>query len=233
MGLDHRRKNKLSQLSGGEQQRVAIAIALSNNPSILLADEPTGAVDTKTAASLMDLFRQLNRDMNLTVVIVTHDPRVARSVDRVVAIRDGKTSSELLRRRSVREEMQQAGSLSESAFVSQPDVEETHEELIILDAAGRLQIPRDYLDQMGLSGKSHVKVDIEEGRIVVTKPEGVEENAQADDGAHAEDASESGQDTPKRKRLGISKLPKLPKRKTKDKRGDAPEDGNDAGAAGE
>src|SRR5690606_33145658 len=105
VGLSHRRNNRLNQLSGGEQQRVAIAIALANHPKILLADEPTGSVDTKTADQIMDLFRTLNREMGITIVIVTHDPRLARMVDRVVAIRDGKTSSEILRRKSYADEL--------------------------------------------------------------------------------------------------------------------------------
>ena len=95
VGLSHRRKNKLNELSGGEQQRVAIAIALANQPRLLLADEPTGSVDTKMANQILDLFRELNRSFGLTVVIVTHDPLLAKKVDRVVAIRDGKTSSEI------------------------------------------------------------------------------------------------------------------------------------------
>jgi ABC-type lipoprotein export system ATPase subunit len=96
VGLSHRRKNKLEQLSGGEQQRVAIAIALANNPKILLADEPTGAVDSRTAAQILDVFRELNSTMGLTVVIVTHDQQISRKVDRVIAIRDGRTSSEFI-----------------------------------------------------------------------------------------------------------------------------------------
>ncbi len=105
VGLSHRRKNKLNELSGGEQQRVAIAIALANQPRLLLADEPTGSVDTKMANQILDLFRELNRSFGLTVVIVTHDPLLAKKVDRVVAIRDGKTSSEILRRKSYQEEL--------------------------------------------------------------------------------------------------------------------------------
>ncbi|UUZ86896.1 ABC transporter ATP-binding protein [Paenibacillus sp. P26] len=78
VGLSHRRGNKLNQLSGGEQRRVAIAIALSNQPKLLLADEPTGSVDTRMANQILDLFRELNRSLGLTVVIVTHDPRWRR-----------------------------------------------------------------------------------------------------------------------------------------------------------
>ena len=91
VGLEGRKNSLLGQLSGGEQQRVAIAIALSNNPSLLLADEPTGAVDTKTAAMVLDVFRTLNRQTGVTIIIVTHDTNLSKSIDRVVAIRDGRT----------------------------------------------------------------------------------------------------------------------------------------------
>ena len=87
VGLSNRRKSKLSQLSGGEQQRVAIAIGLANNPKLLLADEPTGSVDTKTTRQIMEVFREFNRAYGVTVVIVTHDRQISRMVDRVVAIR--------------------------------------------------------------------------------------------------------------------------------------------------
>ncbi len=167
VGLGHRRKNKLEQLSGGEQQRVAIAIALANNPKLLLADEPTGAVDTKTAAQILDVFRELNIKMGLTVVIVTHDQQVSRKVDRVVAIRDGRTSSEFIRRRSYKEEIE--------AMESQMDLpvqeQDTHEELAVLDRAGRLQIPREYLERLGMSGAKKVKVELEDDRIVLVNPE--------------------------------------------------------------
>ena len=88
--MDHR----LEELSGGEQQRVAVAIALANRPRLLLADEPTGELDTATAKTIYDLFRDLNRKLGLTIVIVSHDPGIAQHVDRVVAVRDGKLASE-------------------------------------------------------------------------------------------------------------------------------------------
>jgi len=166
VGLSHRRKNKLEELSGGEQQRVAIAIALANQPKILLADEPTGAVDTKTAAQILDVFRELNSSLGLTIVIVTHDQQISRKVDRVVAIRDGRTSSEFIRRRSYREELE--------AMESQESIEEqqdTHEELAVLDRAGRLQIPREYLEHLGMWGAKKVKVELEDDRIVLVNPE--------------------------------------------------------------
>ena len=97
VGMLHRKDSILNQLSGGEQQRIAIAIALSNDPKLLLADEPTGSVDTNMSMQILDLLGDLNRQMGLTVVIVTHDMQLSKKVDRVVAIRDGRTSSEILK----------------------------------------------------------------------------------------------------------------------------------------
>jgi len=162
VGLSHRRNNRLNQLSGGEQQRVAIAIALANHPKILLADEPTGSVDTKTADQIMDLFRTLNREMGITIVIVTHDPRLARMVDRVVAIRDGKTSSEILRRKSYADEL---------AELEAEQRGDTHVEYAVMDRAGRLQIPEDYLRATGLKDAGRVRVTLENGRIVLSPPD--------------------------------------------------------------
>ena len=162
VGLSHRRNNRLDQLSGGEQQRVAIAIALANRPKILLADEPTGSVDTKTADQILDLFRELNREMGITIVIVTHDPRLARKVDRVVAIRDGKTSSELVRRKSYADELAELEAEARG---------ETHVEYAVLDRAGRLQIPEEYLQEIGLKEAGKVRVTLENGRVVLSPPD--------------------------------------------------------------
>jgi ABC-type lipoprotein export system ATPase subunit len=96
VGLSHRERSRLDQLSGGEQQRVGIAIALANRPPVLLADEPTGSVDTHATRAIMSVLQRFSRELGTTVVIVTHDRQLARDVDRVVAIRDGKTSSEFL-----------------------------------------------------------------------------------------------------------------------------------------
>jgi ABC-type lipoprotein export system ATPase subunit len=165
VGLSHRRTNRLNQLSGGEQQRVAIAIALANQPKLLLADEPTGSVDSKMANQILDLFRELNRTFGLTVVIVTHDPELAKKVDRVVAIRDGKTSSEMVRRRSYAQELLD---LEQGELEAE---QESHIEYAVVDKAGRLQIPSGYLDSIGAAGTKRVRVSVEDGKIVLLPPE--------------------------------------------------------------
>jgi len=165
VGLTHRKNNKLHQLSGGEQQRVAIAIALANQPKLLLADEPTGSVDSKMADQILDLFRELNRSIGITIVIVTHDPHLARKVDRVVAIRDGKISSEMLRKRSYAEELEE---LERGIAASE---EESHVEYAVLDKAGRLQVPAGYLESIGMKDKNKMIVELVDGKIVLTPPE--------------------------------------------------------------
>jgi putative ABC transport system ATP-binding protein len=94
VGLSDREKNMPSQLSGGQQQRVALARSLVNNPSIILADEPTGALDTRTSVEVMGIFQRLNNEKNLTIIVVTHEPDVARYAERIVHVRDGRISSD-------------------------------------------------------------------------------------------------------------------------------------------
>ncbi|MBP1995457.1 ABC transporter ATP-binding protein [Paenibacillus eucommiae] len=166
VGLTHRRKNKLHELSGGEQQRVAIAIALANHPKLLLADEPTGSVDSRMADQILDLFRELNRTIGITIVIVTHDPLLAKKVDRVVAIRDGKISSEMLRRKSYKEELEEL-----EQGIAQSEEEDSHVEYAILDKAGRLQVPSSYLDSIGVKDSNKVKLELVDGKIVLTSPD--------------------------------------------------------------
>ena len=171
VGLSHRKNSKLNQLSGGEQQRVAIAIALANNPKIILADEPTGAVDTKTANQVLDVFRNMNKMLGVTVIIVTHDRNIASKVNRVVSIRDGRTSSEFIRKKSYAEELEE---MKNGAVFNGENG--THEELAVLDKFGRLQIPDEYIEALGLKGKNKVKVVIEEGKIVLLPPDKVTQN---------------------------------------------------------
>lgn len=151
--LGHRLHHKPEMLSGGEQQRVSIAVALANNPPLLLADEPTGELDSVGADTVYEVFRNLNRELGTTVIIVTHDPDIAARVDRVVAIRDGRTSTEIFRR--VRFE----GATTEVV----------HEEYVLVDTAGRLQVPREYLDNLDIHDRARVLLG--EGRIEVL-PEG-------------------------------------------------------------
>ncbi|MCD8095828.1 MAG: ATP-binding cassette domain-containing protein [Ruminococcus sp.] len=175
VGLSNRRNSRLDQMSGGEQQRVAIAIALANNPKLLLADEPTGSVDTKTSKVILDIFKELNRSEGITIVIVTHDVKLAKHIDRVVAIRDGRTSSEIVRRRSYREELEEMERERDEAVQADEESEEdfVHEELVVLDRSGRLQLPKDYMDNMGIKGGDRVKVELDEneGKLYLFKSE--------------------------------------------------------------
>ena len=94
VGLGHRLQHRPLEMSGGEQQRVAIAIALANRPKVLLADEPTGALDTRSSRQILEVFHHVSSEYGVTVVIVTHDRSMSYAVDRFVQIRDGKTSTE-------------------------------------------------------------------------------------------------------------------------------------------
>lgn len=160
VGLTHKKHSKMNMLSGGEQQRIAIAIALANSPKLLLADEPTGSVDTKTADYIFDLFTELNQN-GQTILIVTHDMALSKKVRRVVAIRDGKISSE----RVLREEF--ADRVKESNI----DWREVNsqEEYVVMDKAGRLQIPRELIDELGLTDNK-VQIAFEHNEIVIRKP---------------------------------------------------------------
>jgi ABC-type lipoprotein export system ATPase subunit len=165
VGIESRRKHKLSELSGGEQQRVGIAVALANNPALLLADEPTGEVDEKTAQSLYDLFRRLNQELGLTTLIVSHDPHLAHQVDRVISIRDGKVSTEskvVNGRATVRLEAVDTPT-GEAAMVSEP--QSVIQELIVVDSAGRLQVPKELLQQYNIHRRVHLEPH-EEGLLI-------------------------------------------------------------------
>jgi len=155
VGMAHKKYNRLGELSGGEQQRIAIAIALANNPKILLADEPTGSVDKKTADYILDVFRELNNTLKTTIIIVTHDMNLAKKVNRVVSIQDGKISSEMHAKGDYKKRMAEL-----STF------EDIHDEFTILDRAGRLQIPRELLDRMGVHDNK-VRLEYVDDTIVI------------------------------------------------------------------
>ncbi len=118
-----------SELSGGEQQRVAIAVAMANNPPLLLADEPTGELDTNMAEDVLRMMQRINRQFGVTVIIVTHYFGIARWVDRVVRIRDGRIGSESYLRASYQGD------------------QGSEEEYLVVDRAGRLQLPREYMER--------------------------------------------------------------------------------------
>jgi ABC-type lipoprotein export system ATPase subunit len=150
VGLADRADHRPDRLSGGEQQRVAIAVALANEPEVLLADEPTGELDTTTSGEIFELLRQVNREHGVTIVVATHDPMVSTQVSRTVSIRDGRVSSEVLRQRTV-------------TAAGDHHVEAT--EYAVLDRVGRLQLPRAHVEALGLERR--VRLDLEEDHISV------------------------------------------------------------------
>lgn len=144
-----------SQLSGGQQQRAAIAVALANEPSLLLADEPTGELDSTTAHEIVSLLRAINRQLKLTMVLVTHDAAIAAQVDRTIAIRDGRTSTETVRRSTPAVDLA-AGVLQKSAFIGLSA--ETHHESLIMDRVGRVQLPREALERIPYNGRVEARI---------------------------------------------------------------------------
>lgn len=164
VGLAERKKHHLPELSGGEQQRVAIAVGLANNPTLLLADEPTGEVDSSTAQTIYNTFHTLTSEMGITTLIVSHDPGIARQVQRVVGIRDGMLASETVRQfRTVESAESSNGDGTEEAAAP-----ETHihlEELVVVDRAGRLHIPQEYLEQFSIKGRATLEVT-EDGILI-------------------------------------------------------------------
>ena len=141
-----RRRLRTVRLSGGEQQRVAVAVALANRPAVLLADEPTGELDTASAGELFDALRRVNRELGTTIVLVTHDPLVSTHVGRTIAIRDGRTSTETLRR-------------------TDGAVDHAGEEFVVLDSAGRMQLPRSHIQALGLAHR--VRLHLEDDHVGV------------------------------------------------------------------
>ena len=160
VGMTAKRNNRLNTMSGGEQQRIAIAIALANNPKLLLADEPTGSVDTKTADIIFDIFRELNRN-GQTILIVTHDIALSKKVRRVVAIRDGKISRERILKEKYADRLKE--------LTVDWRNEDTQEEYAVIDKAGRVQIPRELWDKLALRDNK-VKLELRGDEILLSRP---------------------------------------------------------------
>ena len=150
VGLGDRIQHRPDRLSGGEQQRVAIAVALANAPEVVLADEPTGELDSVTSHDVFDLLRRINSELGTTIVIVTHDAVVSEQVQRTVAIRDGRTSTETLRRTEL-------GDDGDHRAIS--------EEFAVLDRAGRLQLPKQHIAALELQHR--VRLRLEEDHVGV------------------------------------------------------------------
>lgn len=153
VGLEHRLSNTPGELSGGEQHRVATAVALANDPPLLLADEPTGDLDDATAAEILDIFGKINSELGTTIFIVTHDPEIVYKVGRILIIRDGAMSVEIKRKNLVK------------GITSAPEINQDIEEFILVDKSGRVEIPREYLDRLQIKRK--VKVSIEKENVII------------------------------------------------------------------
>jgi ABC-type lipoprotein export system ATPase subunit len=150
VGVAHCADRRPDQLSGGEQQRVAICVALANRPRVLLADEPTGELDSETAQEVFGALRTANRELGATVVVVTHDAAVSGQVARTVAIRDGRTSSEVLR------------SGEHGSTVA--------EEYAVMDRAGRGQVPREFREALDLTRR--VRLALAEDHVEIRSDRG-------------------------------------------------------------
>jgi putative ABC transport system ATP-binding protein len=144
LGITHCAERTPDRMSGGEQQRAAIATALANQPKVLLADEPTGELDSSTAQDVFSALQTANAELGVTVLVVTHDPAVSSRVRRTIAIRDGKTSSETIRQAATDEQ----GTTTLHA-----------REYATLDRAGRVQLPRDMTRRLGMRNR----VELREG----------------------------------------------------------------------
>ena len=152
------------QMSGGQQQRVAIAIALANDPQVLLADEPTGQLDEATSAEVLEAIRDVNAALGVTTLVVTHDRAVSDHVSRTVQIRDGRVSGEVVRHGA-----------------------EHHlaEEFTVIDKVGRLQLPREYVERLGLADR--VRLTLEPDHVQVYPGQGESPASEAPPAAPPDD----------------------------------------------
>ncbi|MCU0494378.1 MAG: ABC transporter ATP-binding protein [Chloroflexaceae bacterium] len=198
VGMSDYAHQRPPQLSGGQQQRIAIACALANKPKILLGDEPTGEVDWATAQMILKLLRDLRSRYGLTLVVVTHDPRVAAEADRVIMIRDGQTSSERLQ---VGSEQPAVGSLQAGVHGTVGDSHTASEELptanrqlptkelVVLDRAGRLQLPADQRELVGIGRRARIEI-VDGGILIRPADDGAERAAQNGDSSPEEHATD-------------------------------------------
>lgn len=161
-----------AEMSGGEQQRVAIAVGIANEPRVLLADEPTGELDDATTVQVLEAMRAVNRELGVTTLIVTHDPSVSEHVARTVQIRDGRTSTEVLR--STR--LDEHGTEHHIA-----------EEYAVLDRVGRLQLPDEFVAALDL--RERVRLALEPDHVGVWPGRGADETAPAASGTTSEEES--------------------------------------------
>ncbi|MCW3813274.1 ABC transporter ATP-binding protein [Micromonospora sp. DR5-3] len=150
VGVGYCADRKPSQMSGGEQQRCAVAVAVANDPEVLFADEPTGELDEATGAEVFAALRTINAELGVTIVVVTHDHAVASQVRRTVAIRDGRTSSEV--RRTAR-------------VAADGSTELVSEEYAVLDRTGRMQLPASFVDALSL--RDRVRLNLEPDHVEV------------------------------------------------------------------
>jgi putative ABC transport system ATP-binding protein len=174
VGMAERTDHRPDRLSGGEQQRVSIAVGLANGPAVLLADEPTGELDSATAAEAFGVLRTANRELGTTILVVTHDPLVSEHVERTIAIRDGRTSTETLRRR---------------VFSDDGTHQVVAQELAVLDRAGRVQLPRAHVEKLGLRGR--VQLHLERDHVGVW-PDPTQGGPGGTDGSEADGSEADG-----------------------------------------
>ena len=166
MGVAHCADRTPARMSGGEQQRAAIATAMANNPRVLLADEPTGELDSATAQDVFGALQTANSELGATVLVVTHDPAVSSQVQRTVAIRDGRTSSETLRH-DLADEL---GNTTRHAV-----------EYAVMDRVGRVQLPREMTERLEMRDRVRLEAETDHIGVWPDRP------AASEPGAHPAD----------------------------------------------